>query len=67
MRIWHQELEPGSCIEVLQDDRLIGYVIHFSGGWDCYVAGGNGDLRKIASNLYGKTEAISETKRRAME
>lgn len=30
------ELPGGHCVEVCQGDKLIGYAIFFSGGWDAW-------------------------------
>lgn len=39
------------CVEVCDGEKLIGYAIFFSGGWEAYVASLGGNLICIARNL----------------
>lgn len=55
-------IQSGGCIEVCLGDKLIGYVIKFSGGWDGWCRGkmgAGGQLSRVASNFHDPTEAIA--------
>lgn len=48
------------CIEVCKRDKLYGYVIFFSGGWDAYLLRG-ASLICVARNFthsYGAVKAV---------
>jgi hypothetical protein len=54
-----------ACIEVCDGDRLVGYAIWFSGGWDGYrrdASTGMG-LKCVAQVCPTKEEAIEAVKR----
>lgn len=42
--------QPTKCIEICEGDKLYGYVIFFSGGWDAYLVTSAGGLRLIGRN-----------------
>ena len=45
-------LETGHCVELCEGDRLIGYVVLFSGGWDAWqVHSGGTEASLIVRNV----------------
>lgn len=48
-----------SCIEVCEGERLVGYAIFFSGGWDAYLFDGRESLVLIDRNVATKQRAIA--------
>ena len=47
------------CIEICRGDKLIGYAIWFSGGWDVYKLDCRQNLIQVAVNIKNKDEAIN--------
>ena len=47
-----------ACIEVCKGDRLHGYAIFFSGGWDAYLLDGRNSLLCIGRAFNGSSGAL---------
>lgn len=48
------------CVEVCDGDRLVGYAIWFSGGWNTYYSDDGNGLWKGKQNIQDRDEAINE-------
>lgn len=48
--------------EICEEDKLIGYALFFSGGWDAYLRQPNGSLTLVKSNVTEEQEAIEAVK-----
>ena len=48
------------AVEVCEGDKLYGYVIRFSGGWDVYEMTNTFDLARVATNLKRVEDALKK-------
>lgn len=53
------------CVEICDGDKLVGYAVFFSGGWDAYLCDGLNlsVLTKVCLNCGGKEQAIESVLR----
>ena len=65
MNIWTLDLQAGECTEVNIGDRLVGYAIHYSGGWDGYVIAPFGHMKKVTTNEADKGACVLRVNREA--
>ncbi len=57
-------LDAGECVEVCRNDTLIGYAIHFSGGWDAWSLMSNCGRSAVVRTA--RTVAINTTREAAI-
>jgi len=60
-----ETIQTVQCWEICKSDRLLGYVIFFSGGWDVYVSSPLG-MQLKSRNHETKEQAIKAAKEALM-